>query len=238
MKSAAPADEAQRGRASATRGARRATATACCNPDVWHTVQERQRAMLRLFVALGWRDLSRAPRARGRLRQPAAICSSCCAWASRRATWPASSCCPSALPRRCRRCPRRVTLMQGDASLRQAARRERRHRAAVHRVLVAARRAVPVAPGADDVALGAARAAACCGTTSRSTTRATRTCAACRWRASASCFPQAVCSTNASRWRRRSRAAVCALHPALYPVFNALPLLRTHVLAWIEKPQP
>ncbi|MCW5656393.1 MAG: class I SAM-dependent methyltransferase [Burkholderiaceae bacterium] len=30
---------------------------------------------------------------------------------------------------------------------------------------------------------------------------------------------------------------VCALHPSLYPVFNALPLLRTHVLAWIEKPQ-
>lgn len=31
---------------------------------------------------------------------------------------------------------------------------------------------------------------------------------------------------------------VCALHAALYPVFNAIPLLRTHVLAWIEKPQP
>ena len=30
---------------------------------------------------------------------------------------------------------------------------------------------------------------------------------------------------------------VCALHPALYPVFNAIPLLRTHVVAWIEKPQ-
>jgi SAM-dependent methyltransferase len=30
---------------------------------------------------------------------------------------------------------------------------------------------------------------------------------------------------------------VCALHPALYPVFNVIPLLRTHVLAWIEKPQ-
>jgi SAM-dependent methyltransferase len=29
---------------------------------------------------------------------------------------------------------------------------------------------------------------------------------------------------------------VCALHPSLYPVFNVLPLLRTHVLAWIEKP--
>jgi hypothetical protein len=29
---------------------------------------------------------------------------------------------------------------------------------------------------------------------------------------------------------------VCAWHPSLYPVFNVLPLLRTHVLAWIEKP--
>ena len=85
------------------------------------------------------------------------------------------------------------------------------------------------------VALGAARAAACCGTTSPSTTRATPTCAACRWRACASCFPQAACSTDASRWRRRWRARCAALHPALYPVFNALPLLRTHVLAWIAK---
>ena len=30
--------------------------------------------------------------------------------------------------------------------------------------------------------------------------------------------------------------AVCRVHPALYAVFNALPLLRTHVLAWIAKP--
>jgi SAM-dependent methyltransferase len=29
--------------------------------------------------------------------------------------------------------------------------------------------------------------------------------------------------------------AVCRAHPALYGVFNALPLLRTHVLAWIVK---
>jgi SAM-dependent methyltransferase len=29
--------------------------------------------------------------------------------------------------------------------------------------------------------------------------------------------------------------AVCRVHPGLYPVFNALPLLRTHVLAWVEK---
>lgn len=30
--------------------------------------------------------------------------------------------------------------------------------------------------------------------------------------------------------------AVCRAHPALYGVFNVVPLLRTHVLAWIEKP--
>jgi SAM-dependent methyltransferase len=29
---------------------------------------------------------------------------------------------------------------------------------------------------------------------------------------------------------------VCRLHPSLYRVFNALPLLRTHRLAWLEKP--
>ncbi|MBV9248651.1 MAG: class I SAM-dependent methyltransferase [Acetobacteraceae bacterium] len=29
---------------------------------------------------------------------------------------------------------------------------------------------------------------------------------------------------------------VCRVHPALYSVLNALPLLRTHVLSWIEKP--
>jgi SAM-dependent methyltransferase len=29
---------------------------------------------------------------------------------------------------------------------------------------------------------------------------------------------------------------LCRVHPALYPVFNSLPLLRTHLLAWVEKP--
>lgn len=31
---------------------------------------------------------------------------------------------------------------------------------------------------------------------------------------------------------------VVRLHPALYTVFNTLPVLRTHVLAWIAKPLP
>lgn len=30
--------------------------------------------------------------------------------------------------------------------------------------------------------------------------------------------------------------AVTRVHPSLYPVFNATPLLRTHVLAWLSKP--
>lgn len=29
---------------------------------------------------------------------------------------------------------------------------------------------------------------------------------------------------------------ICRIHPSLYSVFNALPLLRTHVLCWIRKP--
>ena len=32
--------------------------------------------------------------------------------------------------------------------------------------------------------------------------------------------------------------AVCRVHPGLYTLCNALPLLRTHVLAWISKPLP
>lgn len=51
-------------------------------------------------------------------------------------------------------------------------------------------------------------------------------------------FPQARV------WHRRLTLApplaraVCRWHPSLYTVFNALPPLRTHVLAWLEKPAP
>jgi hypothetical protein len=43
------------------------------------------------------------------------------------------------------------------------------------------------------------------------------------------------------RWQRVTLAPplarrVVAVHPALYGLFNAVPLLRTHVLAWIDKP--
>jgi hypothetical protein len=32
--------------------------------------------------------------------------------------------------------------------------------------------------------------------------------------------------------------AVCAVHPALYGLFNLLPPLRSHLLAWVVKPLP
>lgn len=43
------------------------------------------------------------------------------------------------------------------------------------------------------------------------------------------------------QWQRVTLAPplarrVAAVHPALYTVFNTVPLLRTHLLAWIEKP--
>jgi SAM-dependent methyltransferase len=52
---------------------------------------------------------------------------------------------------------------------------------------------------------------------------------------------QALFPEGAVRSRRVTLApplsrAVCRIHPALYSVFNAVPLLRTHVLAWIAKP--
>lgn len=44
---------------------------------------------------------------------------------------------------------------------------------------------------------------------------------------------QARCITLAPPLARLA----CRLHPALYPVLNCLPPLRTHRLAWIEKPR-
>ncbi len=32
--------------------------------------------------------------------------------------------------------------------------------------------------------------------------------------------------------------ALCRVHPALYGVFNLLPVLRTHLLVWLAKPRP
>ena len=49
-------------------------------------------------------------------------------------------------------------------------------------------------------------------------------------------FPQAVATACKLTLAPPIARAVCRLSPALYPVFNALPLLRTHVLVWLQKP--
>jgi SAM-dependent methyltransferase len=49
-------------------------------------------------------------------------------------------------------------------------------------------------------------------------------------------FPGAVVQHRRVTLAPPLARAVCALHPSLYVVLNALPLLRTHVLAWVQKP--
>ena len=53
-----------------------------------------------------------------------------------------------------------------------------------------------------------------------------------------SLFPQASVTARRVTLAPPIARAVCRLSPALYPVFNALPLLRTHVLVWLHKPLP
>ncbi len=49
-------------------------------------------------------------------------------------------------------------------------------------------------------------------------------------------FAQSVISHQRITLAPPIARAVCRLHPALYPVFNALPALRTHALVWLQKP--
>ena len=49
-------------------------------------------------------------------------------------------------------------------------------------------------------------------------------------------FPQACIDARRVTLAPPLARIVCAWHPSLYTVFNAVPLLRTHLLAWIQKP--
>lgn len=48
-------------------------------------------------------------------------------------------------------------------------------------------------------------------------------------------FPQAQVTARRITLAPPIARLVCKLHPGLYPVFNALPLLRTHQLVWLRK---
>ena len=49
-------------------------------------------------------------------------------------------------------------------------------------------------------------------------------------------FPQARIQADRVTLAPPLARVVCRWHSGLYPLFNALPLLRTHLLAWITKP--
>jgi len=48
-------------------------------------------------------------------------------------------------------------------------------------------------------------------------------------------FPQAAITHRRVTLAPPLARPLCRLHPGLYPIANALPLLRTHVLAWAGK---
>jgi len=48
-------------------------------------------------------------------------------------------------------------------------------------------------------------------------------------------FPQAVITVKRVTLAPPIARRVCRVHPGLYSIFNAIPLLRTHVLCWIQK---
>lgn len=49
-------------------------------------------------------------------------------------------------------------------------------------------------------------------------------------------FPQATIEARRVTLAPPIARRVCRVHPALYTVFNSLPVLRTHLLAWVGKP--
>jgi SAM-dependent methyltransferase len=204
------------------------------NPDVWHAVQERQRAMLRLFVRLGWHDLS-ARRVLevgcgtgGNLLELLRI-----GFAPRNLV--GIELLPDRFAQAMQTLPSGVTLMQGDASL------------------------VKLPDASEDIVLQSTVFSSLLDAPfqwrlAQTMWRWVRPGGGVLWydftvdnprNADVRGVPVArireLFPGGRVRHQRITLAPplarrVCAWHPSLYPVFNVLPLLRTHVLAWIEKP--
>ena len=228
-----PTDEA---RQVAERYARRVAGDrySMLNADVWQSVQERQRAMLRLFARLGWFDLSQRRvlevgcGSGGNLLELLRL-----GFAPRNLV--GIELLSDRFAQAMQALPSGVTLMQGDASLVQLpdASEDIVLQSTVFSSLLDApfqwRLAQAmwrwVRPGGGvlwyDFTVDNPRNADVHGVP------------VARIR---ELFPDARVQYQRVTLAPPLARRVCALHPALYPVFNALPLLRTHVLAWIEKP--
>lgn len=202
-------------------------------PEVWQTVQERQRAMLALFARLGWTDLARID----------AIEVGCGAGGNllellRLGFAPEHLAGVELLPQRLEQArrvlPEALRLYAGDASalaLLPASQTVVLQSTVFSSLLddafqqrLAAAMWSWVAPGGGVLWYDF--------TVDNPRNPDVRGVPVARIRA---LFPQARLS-----WRRLTLApplarGLCRVHPSLYAIANALPLLRTHVLAWLAK---
>jgi SAM-dependent methyltransferase len=203
-------------------------------PDVWQAVQERQRAMLGYFKRAGWTTLA----------DKQAVEVGCGAGGNlqellRLGFMPERLTGIELLPERAAHAqqvlPAALRLIEGDAS--QA----------------------DIAPGSQDLALQSTVFSSLLDATTRTALAA----AMWRWLAPGGAvlwydftvdnprnpdvrgvplaevralFPRARIAARRVTLAPPLARAVCRLSPTLYPLLNAVPLLRTHALAWIEKP--
>ena len=203
-------------------------------PDVWQSVQERQRAMLGFFNRAGWVDLV----------DKHAVEVGCGAGGNllellRLGFLPERLTGIELLPDRAEHArhvlPKALHLIEGDAC--QA----------------------PIGPGTQDLVLQSTVFSSLLD----DATRATLAAAMWRWLAPGGAvlwydftvnnprnpdvrgvplaevrtlFPQARITAQRVTLAPPLARAVCRIHPRLYPLLNAMPLLRTHVLAWVVKP--
>ena len=203
-------------------------------PDVWQTLQERQRAMLRLFAGLGWTDLSD-------LRLLEVGCGSGgnllellrLGFAPERLS--GAELLPERLAQARRVLPVSVALFEGDALAMNVA-------AASHDVVLVStvfssllddafqQRLADamwswLKPGGGvlwyDFTVNNPRNADVRGVPLRRVRQL---------------FPQATVRTRRVTLAPPIARAVTRVHPSLYTAFNCLPLLRTHALVWLGKP--
>jgi SAM-dependent methyltransferase len=220
----------------AERYARRAAANrySLLRPDVWQTLQERQRAMLRLFAALQWHDLS-ARRVLevgcgtgGNLLELLRI-----GFAPRNLA--GIELLPERFAQAMQTLPAGVVLMQGDAS--QVHLPDDSEDIVLQSTVFSSLLDAPfqwrlaqtmwrwVRPGGGVLWYDF--------TVDNPRNPDVRGVPIARIR---ELFPDGCLQYQRVTLAPPVARRVCAVHPVLYPVFNAIALLRTHVLAWIEKP--
>ena len=204
-------------------------------PNVWQSVLERQRAMLRLFASLGWHDLSSR-----RVLEVGCGNGGNLLELLRMGFSPQNLAGIELLPERfahaMQRLPARVVLMQGDASLVQLP--DDSEDIVLQSTVFSSLLDAPfqwrlaqtmwrwVRPGGGVLWYDF--------TVDNPANPDVRGVPVARIR---ELFPEGRVQYQRVTLAPPIARRVCALHPVLYPVFNVVPFLRTHVLAWIEKPQ-